>query len=103
MTPELALIVASRLRGERSDAAGRGEDFQQMLERMPAIALADLKPGEAIIVSGTVGASADEVTAITLFAGVEPILRRPGSSELSLGDATGLAAGGDLGLGGIGQ
>jgi hypothetical protein len=103
MTPEVAQIVANRLHGERSNTAGRGEDFQQMFERMPAVALADLKPGEAIIVSGTVGASADEVTAITLFAGVEPILRRPGSSELSLGDASGLAAGGDLGLGGIGQ
>jgi hypothetical protein len=46
-------------------------------------------------------ASADEVTAITLFAGIEPIPRRPGTSELSPGDASGLAASG--GLGGIGQ
>jgi hypothetical protein len=46
-------------------------------------------------------ASADEVTAMTLFPGVEPIPRRPGISELSPGDARGLAAGG--GLEGIGQ
>ena len=104
MTPELAQIVANRVHGGRGGADARGEDLQQMFERMPVIALGDLKPGEAIIVSGTVGASADQVTAITLFSGVEPILRRPGTSELSLGDASGLAAGGDLGgLGGIGQ
>ena len=46
-------------------------------------------------------ASAGEITAITLFPGFEPILRGPGTSELSLGDARGLAAGG--GLEGIGQ
>ena len=53
---------------------GRGGDMQQMLERMPAIKLADLKPGDAIIVSSTEGADPGQVTAITLVAGVEPIL-----------------------------
>jgi hypothetical protein len=54
--------------------AGRGGDMQQMLERMPAIKLEDLKPGDAIIVSSTEGADPGHVTAITLVAGVEPIL-----------------------------
>jgi len=122
LAPEFAQVVANRLHGEPAAAGrgaqegkagaegggaargGRGGDLQQMFERMPAIALADLKPGEAVIVSSTVGASADEVTAISLFAGVEPILRRPGTRELSLGDAGALAAGVDLeGLAGIGQ
>jgi Cu/Ag efflux protein CusF len=53
--------------------AGRG-DMQQMLERMPAIRLEDLKPGDAVIVSSTEGADPGQVTAITLVAGVEPIL-----------------------------
>jgi len=53
---------------------GRGGDMQQMLERMPAIKLEDLKPGDAIIVSSTEGADPGQVTAITLVAGVEPIL-----------------------------
>jgi hypothetical protein len=53
---------------------GRGGDMQQMLERMPAIKLEDLKPGDAIIVSSTEGADPSQVTAITLVAGVEPIL-----------------------------
>jgi hypothetical protein len=60
---------------------GRG-DMQQMLERMPAIKLEDLKPGDAIIVSSTEGADPSQVTAITLVAGVEPILTAaPGGSQ----------------------
>ncbi|HUE01716.1 MAG TPA: hypothetical protein VMR62_19245 [Bryobacteraceae bacterium] len=52
---------------------GRG-DMQQMLERLPPIKLEDLKPGDAIIISSTEGADPGQVTAITLVAGVEPIL-----------------------------
>ncbi|MGA2739908.1 MAG: hypothetical protein ABSG65_21025 [Bryobacteraceae bacterium] len=60
---------------------GRG-DMQQMLERMPAIKLEDLKPGDAIIVSSTEGVDPSQVTAITLVAGVEPILTAaPGGSQ----------------------
>lgn len=53
---------------------GRGGDMQQMLERMPAVKIDDLKPGDAIIVSSTEGKDPGNVTAITLVAGVEPIL-----------------------------
>jgi len=42
---------------------------------MPAVALADLQPGDAIIVASTAGADPTEVTAITLLAGVEPLLQ----------------------------
>ncbi|MDP8982137.1 MAG: hypothetical protein M3O35_16260 [Acidobacteriota bacterium] len=56
--------------------AGRGNfDFQQMLERMPALSLTELKPGDALIVSSTQGADRSNATAITLIAGVEPFLR----------------------------
>jgi len=64
---------------------GRGGDVQSLIERAPSITLADLKNGDAIIVSSTVGASADQVTAITVLAGVEPILTKPGTREMSLG------------------
>ena len=46
-----------------------------MLERMPALSLAELKPGDALIVSSTQGADRSNATAITLIAGVEPFLR----------------------------
>ena len=64
---------------------GRPGDMQQMLERMPAIKLEDLKPGDAIIVSSTEGADPTQVTAITLVAGVEPILSAtPGGSQRAM-------------------
>ncbi len=53
---------------------GRGGDMQQMLEHLPPLKLEDLKPGDALIVSSTEGADPGQVTAITLVAGVEPIL-----------------------------
>jgi hypothetical protein len=55
---------------------GRGgnPDLAQMLERMPALALTELKPGDALIISSSKGADASKITAITLVAGVEPFL-----------------------------
>lgn len=84
--------------------AGRGGDVQQMLDSSPMITLADLKVGDAIVVSSTVGASADSITAIKLLAGVEPILTKPGTQEMSLGSWNPGGGGGEGGgdLGGIG-
>jgi hypothetical protein len=76
-----------------------------MIERTPSIAIAELMAGEAIIVSSTVGTSADQITAISLLAGVEPILTKPGTRELSLGGGDFGGGGADLGGlgGGFGQ
>jgi hypothetical protein len=51
-----------------------GPDFQQMLNRIPSITLADLQKEDAVMVVATLGTSGNEVTAITLLGGVEPIL-----------------------------
>jgi hypothetical protein len=80
-----------------------------MLERLPSTSLADLKAGDMIVVSSTVGADPTRVTAIQLVAGVEPIVammaRRAGG-----GGGGGMAGGGGGGAGaanpfgfGIGQ
>ena len=61
---------------------GRSGDLQQMLEHMPPLKIEDLKPGDAIIVTSTEGADPGQITAITLLAGVEPILSAaPGSGQ----------------------
>ena len=49
-------------------------DFQQMLKRMPPVALADLQKGDAVMVVTTEGTASTQPTAITLLSGVEPIL-----------------------------
>ena len=56
-----------------------GGDPQQILNRAPAIQLADLKKGDAVMMVSTDGAT--EVTAITLLAGVEPLLEAPAASQ----------------------
>ena len=85
---------------------GRGFDFQEMLERLPALSVNELKPGDMIIVSSTVGAETSRVTAIKLVAGVDELLnnaqRRPrrqgGSGDGGLGlDGAGGAI--DFGIG----
>jgi hypothetical protein len=56
-----------------------GGDPQQMLNRAPAIQLADLQKGEAVMLVCTQGAN--DVTAITMLAGVEPLLEAPAASQ----------------------
>jgi hypothetical protein len=84
LQPDVAQAIASRVHA----GAQRSGDLQQMIESSPSITLAELRAGDPIVVSGAVGANAQEVTAITLLTGVEAILRRPGTKEMSLGSWT---------------
>jgi Cu/Ag efflux protein CusF len=65
-----------------------GGDIEQMLEHIPTVELTDLKPGDALIISSTAGADPNKITAITLLAGVEPILTSApkGRQGMVLGD-----------------
>jgi hypothetical protein len=45
-----------------------------MLDQTPAVTLADLHKGDALVVLATEGAQSDGGTVIKLFSGVEPIL-----------------------------
>ncbi|MGP8176083.1 MAG: hypothetical protein ACLP7O_16270 [Terracidiphilus sp.] len=56
-----------------------GGDLMQMLSRAPAMQFADLQKGDAVMLVSTQGAT--EVTAITLLAGVEPLLEAPAASQ----------------------
>src|SRR6202162_4190999 len=64
-----------RGRGTGGGAGGGGGDLQQMISRMPASSIADLQKGDAVMLVGTDASGSDAVTAITLLAGVEPILQ----------------------------
>ncbi len=57
----------------------RGGDLQQMISRAPVIHLSDLQKGDAVMLVSTQGTS--DVTAITLLAGVEPLLQAPASTQ----------------------
>ncbi len=100
LPPEFAQRIAMRLKGAENGASGEqkfagppagagpagergpggvqsgngGPNFQRMLSRMPNSALADLLKGEVVMILSTDGIGSDTATAITLLAGVEPIL-----------------------------
>jgi hypothetical protein len=52
----------------------RPRDLETLIEKMPALTLADLKPGAAIAIASTRGADPSQVTAITILSGIEPLL-----------------------------
>lgn len=98
--------------GSRQEASAvpdaQSGNFEQMLQHMPPLTLSELKSGEPLIVVSTEGAKPDQVTAIAVLSGVEPILRaRPkGSKEVALGpwnmSVGGGGGGGDTGGAGEG-
>ena len=73
---------------------GRGFDIQRMLENIPATPLADLKPGDAIMVSTTEGSDSTHLTAIMLLAGVEDVLRAAPNSTRDIMSGWNLGGGG---------
>lgn len=89
--------------GGRRRMGGGGADLQEMLERMPAVTIAELKPGEMVIVSSTAGATPERATAIALVTGVDALLRTPaGQTRTGGGQGTslGLPSGAlDIGIG----
>jgi Domain of unknown function (DUF5666) len=66
-------------------SARSGGDFQQMLNRMPAVSLADLQKGTAVMIVATEGTAGSQPTAVTLLTGVDPILTAaPDSSRAAM-------------------
>jgi hypothetical protein len=65
-------------RGPGGGGAGMGGrsggDIQQMLSRMPPATLDNLQKGDVVMIVSTAGDGSGTVNAITLLAGVEPIL-----------------------------
>lgn len=84
---------------------GGGMDIAQMLERMPAGKLEDLKPGDTIVVSSTKGAKAGEITAIMFLSNAGMLIQMasmPQGGGRSGGAAMGGMGGGSMDLGSMG-
>lgn len=82
--------------GWRQGAGGgsqRSGDLSQMLQRTPAVQLSDLHKGDAVMIVATQG-TPEAATAVTLLAGVEPILTASPSASQSLFSASWLGGGG---------
>ena len=61
--------------GRGGRGGGRNLDIGKVIEQQPAITLADLKPGEPVVVVGAAVDDMSRMRAMTLVAGVDPILR----------------------------
>jgi hypothetical protein len=54
---------------------GGGNNFQQMFESLPAVTLAELKKGDAVVVTVTPGADASRATVVSLVTGPTETIR----------------------------
>lgn len=86
-------------RGGEGRGGRGGGDIGGMLDRSPGIQVSDLKAGDAVMVSTTMGSDPSRVTLIMLLAGVEPILTASPNSTRDLLGSWNLGGGG----GGEGQ
>jgi co-chaperonin GroES (HSP10) len=74
--------------GVRPGGGGGGLNIQDMMERLPTIAIADVKVGDTIIVSGTKGADPSRLTAISLLSGADTLLNMLAARQQQGGPAT---------------
>jgi hypothetical protein len=82
---------------------GSGFDVQQLLARSPSVALKDLSKGNMVIVVATEGQTPDAATAITVVAGVEPMLQASTSGSQAMLSSAWNVGGGGGGEGGGGE
>jgi hypothetical protein len=79
---------------------GGAPDFQQMLNRMPAVTLAELQKGSALMIVATEGTADAPSKVIILLSGVEPILTAASPRQAStILSPWNLSAGGNGGTG----
>jgi len=64
--------------------SGGAPDFQQILNRMPAVTLTDLHKGDAVMIVATQGTPSGGATAITLLSGVGAILQAAPSGSQAM-------------------
>jgi len=79
--------------GAQRPGGGGPPDMQRMLSFAPAIKLTDLNKGDAVMLVATQGAA--DVNAVTLLAGVEPLLEAPEAANLLSGWSMGGGGGED--------
>jgi Cu/Ag efflux protein CusF len=85
--------------GWRQSGGGqRGGDLSQMLQHTPPVQLSELHKGDAVMIVATAG-TPDAATAVTLLAGVEPILTASPSASQSMFSASWNVGGGEAGAG----
>jgi hypothetical protein len=83
--------------GGQGGGNGAGADPQRMLAMAPLIKLSDLAKGQAVMVVATSGTN--DVKAVTLLSGVEPLLEAPAARDLLSNWSMGGGGGADAAAG----
>ena len=65
-------------------SGSQGADLAQALEKVPPLPVAEVNKGDAILISSTAGSDPSRVTAISLIAGVEPLLTKAPGEKINL-------------------
>jgi len=89
LTPELLNALTPPKQATPPPGAKSSGDLQEMFDQLPAVAFADLKVGDEILVSSTKSADPSRVTAIAIVTGVGPLLQ---SAKSGRGPAVALGA-----------
>ena len=97
LTPDSTIkqMPAAAADGRGGPAAG---NLSQMIDRLPAGKIDDIKPGTSVVVSSTRGSEADKLTAIVIIANADQLIRmastpsgRGGTLVFGSGDGAGLS------------
>jgi hypothetical protein len=85
LSAEIVQMLAAR--NQPGNATGQPKDLRPLIEKLPPLTLANLKPGDAVILSFAEGTDAARATAVTLLAGIEPLLKpaAKGGQTVNLG------------------
>ncbi|MBT9332887.1 DUF5666 domain-containing protein [Paracidobacterium acidisoli] len=117
LEPTMAQMIAARLRsggaspaeapsgaapaqhaagGPNGQGRAAGGDLARVIQRAPVVQLSDLHKGDAIMIVATQG-TPDSATAVTLLAGVEPMLEASASASQNMFSASWNLGGGSAG------
>lgn len=97
LSPALVKLLEASASAKSAEpkAGSNSSDLQQRIEASQAITVAELKPGDGILVSSSTGSTPSRVTAVLIAAGVDEFLKRqiqqPAQRPINLG--LGLPAG----------
>src|SRR5262245_19793447 len=75
LAPDFAARVADLARRGNARSSSNAPDPEEAVERMPAFAISEMKPGDRVIVTCVRNAAPARVMAIGLFAGVDPLIK----------------------------
>lgn len=71
------LGVARQPTAPSASSSPRGVDLQEMLDRLTPLEFEQVKPGQMLVVSSTKGADPNRITAITVIAGLDALMKQP--------------------------